>query len=339
MTTGLVTVLLTSISLHSLPRLAVDHGTPCVSCHIQPDGGGMRNEYGHYSVGFNELTLQSTKKLFAPYKFRPVLTENLGYGLDYRMLYLERGEFFRMQTDFYLHLALLQGVSYDLTMAQSNVKFSYLLVKLRNEHYWFKVGRFYPAFGLRDPDHTSFVRTVSQLAPELAVDGISAGGRFFGGSNIFLEFYEPGGQRVLTLHSFRAGVLGPFGFLTGLSWRQSEKVDGSYRNYPIAKSIFGGLSYDRFTLLMEAGAVGKANQQRTFYSQLSARVLWGLYLIGEYNFYDPDWGHQTGTNQNYKASLEFFPVPFIELRPSLVYNAEGDRQDLVDWFIQLHIHY
>lgn len=336
---AIVAVLLTSISIYSLPRLATEQGTPCVTCHVQPDGGGMRNEYGHHSVGFNELTLQSTKRLFTPYKFRPVISENLGYGLDYRMLYLERGDFFRMQTDFYLSLELLDGFSYNLTVGPSNIKYSNLLIKLKDSKYWIRVGRFYPAYGLSDPDHNAYVRTVPQLAPELAVDGISVGGRFFGGSNIFVEFYEPGGQRVATLHSFRAGRLGPVGFLTGLSWRQSEEVNGSYRNFPIARSLFGGLSYDRFTLLAEAGSVGKGNEQKVFYTQLATRIVWGLYLLSEYNYHDPDWDVRSGTNQFYRLSLEFFPVPFVELRPSLTYNAEGPREEEVDWFIQLHLHY
>ncbi len=334
-----VTIILTSISVHSLPRLATEQGAACISCHVQPDGGGMRNEYGNHSVGFNELTLQSTKRYFTPYKLRPRLTQNLSFGLDYRMLYLERGEFFRMQSDLYLSLEMLQGVSYNLTFSQTDVKFSYLLIKLKDETLWARIGRFYPAFGLRDPDHNAFTRTVPLLTPELAVDGISLGGKFFGGSNIFLEFYEPGGQRVATLHSFRAGNLGPFGFLTGLSWREAEAINGSYRNFPIAKSIFGGLSYDRLTLLLEAGSVGKGNDQRTFYSQLAARVTWGLYLLAEYNYHDPDWSRKNGTNQKYAFSIECFPIPFIEFRPSLVYYSEGLRAEHVDWFIQMHVHY
>ena len=334
-----VFVLLTSISIYSIPRLSLEHATPCVTCHISPNGGEMRNEFGNFAVSYSELTLQSTKKLLEPYRLKPRISDNLTYGIDFRMLYLEQGRFFRMQTDLYLNVELLKNISYNLTLGQTDVKDSYLLLKFKDEHYWFKAGRFYPAFGLREPDHNAYVRTVPLLGPELNVDGVSLGGNFFDGSNITFEYYAPDGQSVATLHSFRAGAIGPVGFLTGLSWRQSEAVNGSYRGFPIAKSVFGGLSYDRFTVMGEVGAVGKGNEQRTLYAQLASRIVYGLYFLTEYNFHDPDWSTKSGTNEYWRFSFEFFPIPFVELRPAMTYIGDGLRKDQVDFFVQLHISY
>ena len=69
-------------------------------------------------------------------------------------------------------------------------------------------------------------------------------------------------------------------------------------------------------LLGEVQAVGKGNEQRAFYAQLEGRVIDGIYLLTEYNFHDPDWAHKTGAEQFYRFSCEFFPVPFVEIRPS-----------------------
>ena len=335
----LITVLLTSISIYSIPRLSLEHATPCVTCHISPNGGGMRNEFGNFAVSYNELCLQATKKLVQPYRLKPRISDNVTYGLDYRLLYLEQGRFFRMQADFYLNVELLKGISYNLNFGQTYLKDSYLLLKFKDEHYWIKAGRFYPAYGLRDSDHNAYVRTAPLLGPELNVDGISVGGNFFEGSNITFEFYQPESQAVATLHSFRAGAIGPVGFLSGLSWRQSEEVDGSYRGFPIAKSVFGGLSYDRFSIMGEVGSVGKGNEQRTLYAQSATRIIYGLYFIGEYNFHDPDWSTKTGSNEFWRFSFEFFPIPFVELRPAITYIGEGPRKDQVDFFVQMHISY
>lgn len=329
-------VVLTSIAVYSLPRLSLEHATPCITCHVNPNGGGMRNEFGNFAVAYNEMCLQSTKKYVEPYAFKPRISDNLTYGLDFRLLYLEAGQFIRMESDLYLNFELLKNVSYNLTMAQSDVRDSYLLIKLKDEHYWFKAGRFYPAFGLHDPDHTAYVRTVPLLNQELAVDGVSVGGNLFNGSNITLEFYQPGGQAVATLHSFRASSIGPVGFLAGVSWREAEEFNGGF---PVAKSAFGGLSYDRFTLMGEVGAVGKGNEQRVAYAQLASRIVYGLYLLTEYNFHDPDWHLKTGTNEFWRASFEFFPVPFVEIRPSATLIGEGPRKDQVDFFVQMHITY
>jgi hypothetical protein len=333
-------LLLTTISVYSLPRLSAEHATPCVTCHTNPNGGGMRNEFGNFAVAYNELCLQSTKKLVEPNKFRSRLSDNVTFGLDYRHLYLiDQERTFRMQTDFYLAIALLRNVSFNLALGQSSVKDSYLMFKFRDESYWIKAGRFYPAFGLRDPDHNAYVRTVPLLGPELNVEGLSVGGNLFNGSNITLEICSPNGQTVATLHSFRAGSLGKFGFLTGLSWRQAEELTDGYRDFPIAKSLFGALNYDRFTLLGEVGAVGKGNEQRTLYAQMASRLLWGLHFLSEYNFHDPNWAVKSGSNEFWRFSLEFFPIPFVEIRPSATIVGAGPRKNQVDYFVQLHVSY
>jgi hypothetical protein len=334
-------LLLTSLSLYSLPRLAAERGAPCIRCHVNPNGGGMRNEFGH-ATAYNDLCLQQTKKYLEPFKSSPKLTDYVTYGLDYRMLYDKDISFFRMQTDFYLSLQLLKQTTFNFTVSPANMKDSYLLWKLKDDSYWFKVGRFYPAFGLRDPDHTAYVRTVPQLGPEQTLDGVSVGGNFFSGSNITMEFYQPDKQKIVTFHSFRAGYLGPFGFLTGISWRQSEDMQGSnpYRGFPIAKSFFGGLSYDRLTALAEVQAVGKGNEQRVLYAQLEAKAIDGLYFLTEYNYHDPDWAHKTGSNQFYRFSCEFFPVPFVEIRPSATLAKPiGQSKFTTKYFVQLHVNY
>lgn len=332
-------LLLTSISLYSLPRLSAEHATPCITCHTNPNGGGMRNEFGNFAVAYNERCLQATKKLVEPNKFRPRLSDNVTFGFDYRALYIEAGRTLQMQADLYLVVELLRHVSYNLTLGQSNVRDSYLMLKLKDEQYWVKLGRFYPAFGLRDPDHNAYVRTVPLLGPELAVDGASVGGNFFNGSNISLEFYALAGQQIVTLHSFRAGALGPVGFLTGLSWRESEEMPDGYRGFPVAKAVFGGLSYGRLTALGEVGAVGKGNEQRTAFAQLSARLAYGLHLLSEYNFHDPEWNVKSGKNEFWRFSLEVFPIPFVEIRPSATLIGAGPRKNQVDYFIQFHVTY
>lgn len=332
-------LILTSLSLYSIPRLAVDHAAPCITCHVSPNGGGIRNEFGN-AVAYNELCLESTKKIFNPGNYKPRLSEGVNYGLDYRLLYDKNLHFFRMQSDFYLSLELLKHTTFNFTIGQSNIKDSYLLLKLKDSDYWFKVGRFYPAFGLRDPDHTAYVRTVAQLGPESTIDGICVGGNFFHGSNITVEFYQPQGQKVATFHSFRAGQLGKFGFLAGISWRESEELKLHYNQYPVAKSFFGGLSYDHFTAMGEVQAVGKANEQRTFYAQLAVRIIYGLCFLSEYNFHDPDWNTKSGTNQFYRFSFEFFPLPFIEFRPSATLERNvGDSKFHSHYMVQLHVNY
>ncbi len=338
---GALFVLMLSLSIHSLPRLATEHGAPCIKCHVSPNGGGMRNEFGH-ATAYNELALQQTRSLLGDYKATSRLTDNVTYGVDYRLLYEKNLSFFRMQSDFYLSLEMLKHTTFNLTFSPGTFRESFLLLKLKGDKYWIKAGEFFPAFGLRDADHNEYIETVPQILPQPSVDGLSLGGNFFDGSNITVEYYRPNGQSVGTFHSFRAGGLGPLNFLVGLSWRQSQNKGGNigYGNFPIAKEVFGGLSYDRLTLLLAAGAVGKGNEQRTAYMQLEGRVIDGVYLLSEYNYYDPDWRNRTGVSQFYKFSCEFFPVPFVELRPSLVLERPRFQSKFTSrYLVQLHVNY
>jgi hypothetical protein len=332
--------LLMSVSLYSLPRLATEHGAPCSKCHVSPNGGGMRNEFGH-ATSYNELALQQTRKYLGDYKATSRLNDNITFGADYRLLYEKNLSFFRMQTDFYMSLEMLKHITFNFTLAPSNMRESYVLIKPKGDQYWIKAGEFTPAFGLHDADHNEFIETVPLILPQVSVDGVSLGGNFFNGSNITVEYYRPNGQSVGTFHSFRAGYLGKLGFLVGLSWRQSEKLaQSSYGAFPIAKAFFGGLNYDRLTALAEIEAVGVGNEQRVFYSQLEGKVIDGLYLLAEYNWHDPDTHLKTGTNQYYKFSCEFFPVPFIEIRPSVVVEKLQFQSKFTNrYLVQLHVNY
>jgi len=228
--------------------------------------------------------------------------------------------------------------SYNLTVNPGDIKESFGFASAADGRYWIKAGRFYPSFGLRNADHNAFTRMVPGLAPELTLDGLALGAKI-SGVNLSVEHYQPGEQAVGVFHAYRAGVLGPLGYLAGISYRQSEKIGQTHGSFPIAKSLFGGVNYDRFTLLGEFNTVGERNDQQQSFAQLTTRLIYGLYLIGEYNFHDPDSKFKTGVEEFYRFSIEFFPVPFVELRPSFTTYTDGPRQDYTEFFLQLHLNY
>ena len=41
--------------LLALPRFSIETSTSCMSCHVNPNGGGMRNDYGSNVFSLDEL--------------------------------------------------------------------------------------------------------------------------------------------------------------------------------------------------------------------------------------------------------------------------------------------
>src|SRR5437899_1635942 len=76
-----VIFLVLSHSASALPRFALMSGMKCASCHVNPTGGQMRNDYG---IGFSQdkLPLEALKD--SEFTFSHKLNDNISIGGDYR---------------------------------------------------------------------------------------------------------------------------------------------------------------------------------------------------------------------------------------------------------------
>lgn len=334
----LVLFLIIAATLQSLPRLAAEQSLACKTCHINPNGGGARTEFGNHAVAFHELTLQKTKKYFEKKYHSPRISESVLVGFDSRYRVQEGGRVFRLQTDAYLTFEPYQDLMYHLRFWENGTSEQYMLLYLKQQKYYLKVGRFYPAYGLRMADFDTFVRSQLGFSYNAYIDGVSLGAKI-GGSNIAVEFFNPNQRFVTAFHIFRTGYLKSLSFLAGLSVRVSEEINGSNGAFPHTKGIFGGLSYDRFTFLGELDLAGKANDSLLFYAGLTTRIEYGLYLIAEYNFFDDDRDLKSGVNEFLRFSLEFYPIPFVQFRPSYTYYTNGPLEGEDNFFLQFHVGY
>lgn len=325
-------------SVISFPRLSVEQSLPCGECHLNPNGGGMRNEFGNHAVALNELCLPSSKAASLARYRKPRLSESLTFGFDSRYLLIENGRVFNMQNDLFLAAEPLKDMYYHLRIGAIGVSESYALMFFSERKFYFKGGRFYPAYGLRQSDHKSFVRERTGHRSDTYLDGFSVGANLAGFSGS-LEFFQPGARGVYVAHLSRTGFFNRFGYLGGLSLRLSEETGGSNGGYPVARSLFGGLSFDRYTLMGEIDLLGSASDTLVAYANLTTRLEYGLYLIGEYNFYDGDRDLATGADEFYRLSIELYPFSFVQLRPSYTYYSEGLLEGEDDYFLQLHIGY
>jgi len=331
-------VFITAASLYSLPRLAAEHAVACKTCHINPNGGGARTEFGNHSVAFHELCLPQTKKLVENKFKKPRLSESVLIGFDMRYLVFENGRIFRMQSDAFVTFEPIQDFYYHVRFWENGVNENYALLYFDHQKYYVKAGRFAPAYGLRMDDHKTQVRERLGFGSNLYRDGLSLGAEIKG-TNFVGEIYNPNDQFIGAVHIFRPGYLKPIGYLAGVSVRISETVNGSNGTNPHTRGLFGGVSYDRFTLLGEIDVAGKGNDSILTYVGLNSRIEYGLYFLAEYNFFDPDKHTESGVDEFVRLSLELYPLPYVLFRPSYTYYTRGILQDEDDFFLQFHVGY
>ena len=322
----------------SLPRFSAQYSSDCRTCHFNPNGSGMRNEFGNHAMAFNELVLPWTKKLVKDKYFPPRLSDNVTFGFDLRYLVFDDGRVFRMQSDFYLNMTPFTGLDYQVRLSEDGLRAHYLLLSLDERRHYLRLGRFYPSFGLWTADHKGFHRERTGHPSLLYLDGVGVG-TTFKGVGITAEYFNPLEQSVYGLHVQTVGRAGRVGYLAGASIRLSERINGSNGRFPHAKAVFGGLSYDRWQALGEVDLVGRGNETLIVYAGLTTRVEYGLYLGAEYNFFDGDRALKTGVEEYYRLSLQVFPLPFVELRPSYTRYTHGPLVGTDDFFVQFHLGY
>lgn len=178
----------------ALPRFAARNAAECIQCHVNPTGGGMRNEYGR-NVFEQAILPWSTSAepgswmapRFGPDEaaaddgvrspFSGDVTDWLAVGGDARAAYLyirpdhglESGtdpeitsSFFLMQADLYHAASLNRWVTLVLDVGIYSGFEAWGLLRFFRDPGDFdlmlKVGHFMPAFGIREVEHQLFTR-------------------------------------------------------------------------------------------------------------------------------------------------------------------------------------
>ena len=350
-----ISILLTQAGL-GLPKFASRTGAKCQSCHVNPTGKGMRNEFGS-SYGRDDITLPTFKELTDYDEFSTNLTSNISVGADVRNLFFynqrEKGSsFFQMQGDVYFDLRLNKKfrVLVDKGL-YSGFEIMGIAKVLPLEGY-VKVGKFMPAYGTRTDDHTAFIR-----------GGQFGGGPYAGmipsGYPAGLRFGERSEDTGIELgfspsyFSFQLGVFNgtPGAGLSGTgttkqkavsmrgeaAFRVSDinlSVGGSLYNYPDPSgtityySGFGSITVlQSLTLHSEVDILTKTLPGPDItgmmvWNELNYMVRPGIDLKLGFEFYDPDTELKNGSFSRVTIGAELFLLSGVEVRPLYRLNLE-----------------
>jgi hypothetical protein len=156
----------------ALPRFALMAGAKCASCHVNPTGGQMRNEYG---VNFSTEKVPVEALKDSDFTFSSKLTDNISIGGDYRSQFIYDGKsknstFQAMTTTLYGAVTLSRKFTFYFKQDIINGSYNGLyggiyngtevfgIAKILPGGGYIKGGEFLPDYGWRLDDHTAYTR-------------------------------------------------------------------------------------------------------------------------------------------------------------------------------------
>lgn len=342
---------LCSPAAHAEPYLAVANGLPCSSCHVNPSGGGLRNQAG---LAFAHNALPAWRlpdSMQAPVAFGDYL--RLGGDLrtgetrtrvpDQPTQKTSGMEQFRLYADVQLLPGLFGGyVDQQLRLGRSQRQEAYLRLGSAARGWYAKAGQFYLPFGWRLQDSTSFVRSLSGISMATPDKGVEVGFERGDWSLQLARSRGPGNVGPVTGHQLtgQAVWMQPWGRL-GLGYASTSSTAGDRD----AIALFGGFNTGPLAWLGELDYVsdggfpeGRRRLAATL-AEVNWKVVQGHNLKLTLEWLDPDRRVANDPRARHSLVYEFTPIGYLQLRLG-VRNYDGIPQAPVDnrreLFLQLH---
>jgi len=315
-------------------------GAKCASCHFDPNGGGMRNDFG-FDYDKNRHSMEQESR-WDSVQITPQVNNWIRLGLDTRVLYLAdhvngrsgfMDSFFPMQGNFrfaitpHEHLAMIG--SYGILLASNELdalpymaRELYAKIQGLPDGGFAKIGRFRVPFGLRQDDHTSFTRIPEFLGYDSQKEdaGISVGSV---GKHGWFELAltnggEPFNQDVSALSGKIAWAWIPL--QGGVSAYHVDSNDafsfsGSHKD---RWSLYLTKTYKKLTGMGEYARgtnheFGEETNKVASFGELVYRVSRGVNVRGKYDYFD---SHEPALViwRRYSGEVDVAPMPFTEFQ-------------------------
>ncbi|MBI3610526.1 MAG: hypothetical protein HY204_07490 [Nitrospirae bacterium] len=309
----------------------------CRACHVNPDGGGMRNEHGReFSIErlpLNDRTEDNEKAIEAA-RINPYIS----FGTDLRFAYLRAGQesaskykdsFFPMQADLYIAFIPTDYFTlyYQDGVQASGSRETFLLIQRLPFNSDIKIGRFIPPYGLKVDDHTSFIREKLGFGPFGfgQVSGVEAGfakSDWFGNAAVFNSPEGSTGSPTLGQDRHAKGASATGGIKTNRVWLAGSIYDnrpGTEKDDYVGG--YGALRLGLFTVMGERDrlhvedrtANGAKRTGSASYAELDFRPIRGINTKLKYDRYDPDRAVSKDELNRYTFGMDLYPYPFTEV--------------------------
>lgn len=338
-------------SVLSYPKFAAYFGEKCESCHVNPTGGGIRNQYG-VKISRDNLFWKMFAKVNKETEFNTQITKGIQIGADMRTLFFDDqvaagqpnlNSFFQMQADLYfnakinkyLNLVIAPSVQYKSFTPVYEV---YGMVSNLPAGLYFRAGKFRPNFGIKIPEHRSYQRIYNLYTPYNSDAGIEAGispglftlnvGLFNGINNLSSDFDSDPGKQVVASGDFRwASKKNKLTLGIGASFLSNPYKYDIANNVNAVRQIGAGFIsiglFERVAILGEfdynrneiRDSVKTRNDFHTIFGEVDIRVWQGVEAKFQIENYDPQLGIKKGDQERFRYSfgVGLFPVTGLEL--------------------------
>jgi hypothetical protein len=334
------------------PYLAVQNGYQCVVCHVNPTGGGLRNDFG---VIFSENLLPA-RALPANFPaWTGKIVGSVRTGLDARASWTraqvphsptqEQRQLDQLRL--YADIALIPqrlGIYLDEKLApgKSQELEGYVRLNDASRGWYLKGGKFYLPFGFRLQDQTTFVRQLSGISMTTPDTGIELGFERANWSAQLDYSNDIGNANAAARHQITAQfVLVRNARRFGAAASAASTTTGNRR----LGGLFAGLRTGPVAWLGELDLVrddGFADGARTMlaaFGELDWALRRGNNLKFTAEYQDPDRAVPQDQFTRWSVVYEFTPFPFMQLRGGArVYRGipQNDSQNRQALFVELH---
>lgn len=358
---------------YSYPRFAAYTGDKCSDCHVGPQGGGMRNQYG-LNFAKQNLQMDFLKKLFKKKSdFSTQLNKNIAIGGDLRFAHVGNEQpngpslntFLTMQGDFYINANVNDYISVYLApgLQIPNIPTKYEVYGMVSNlplNSYFKAGRMMPTFGIKIVEHRSYQRTQLLGTPYAANDGFEFGlapGNFNFSAGLFnglnTDFFDKDPKKMFvssadyTINAYDNNLNinfgtsyynNPYNFINPLTGDNSDA----------SKQAFGGFTkigiLKRIALLGEVDFAENKRLSNTTralygYGELNIKVVNGLEIRSMYEVMRPN--RDVDDNRTIRASIgaAVFPLQGFETEAMIRFVTDDKLPNTNELQVNFHFYF
>ncbi len=334
------------VAAWGMPRFAARSGMTCSTCHVDPGGGGMRNDFGASVYAARFIPLPKDAPVDSSRWLAPRVTNTLAFGADLRAIYsgvvpgdteapeqarLESSHtLFLMQADLYVRAELSdwltlyhdQGV-YGGFESKALVRFGAFTAK---------VGRFVPPFGWKLANHTTWVRNRMGFSATERDVGLEIGVEYGplvaqvavvngAGEDLLDDNASKGISSRVEVRFGRASVRARIGGSAYWNIAGEETDEGDERVEDVRAGVFYALFVGRLGLLGEVDYRRRDDRAADFivgsligYHELSFLAWQGVDMRIAWEHLDADIEVSDDLLQRVSAGVEFHPITGLELQ-------------------------